>query len=486
MQITIPNIELAHEKHGHLYPPILYWLGAQLGSKKMGVKNNVIGVWTTGHEFSYMTAPGGLARAGKKILMFLEKDEKLLSKIISVNTTEIPQMLAAAKKLSGNLSKQNNKQLAKLYQAWLKKFLSMMTYSILGTVMEMETPLLTKRLTKILTSCLGTGHPKIGEYFQTLTTSATPTIAAQEELKLLELKEKQLLKTLSIKDIFLHTKNYSWIAFGYDGPGWTTKDIKIRLQALPNNLKTIKNIIKNKKTEYALLKKKQNLLTKQLKLNRPEQRLFNAMRTLGFWKVERKFRNQQAHELMEDFIKEVAKRNFLSVAQVKMISPKEMIGLLKGKKVSSATLNERLKESLTIFNGISYEVISGQALKPISKKIKKSLEVDKSINSLNGQTAYPGHAEGKVKIIDTPEEMKKMKRGNILVSASTSPQILPAMKKAGAIVTNSGGITCHAAIVAREIKIPTLIGTKIATKIFKDGDLVEVDANRGMVKLIKP
>jgi pyruvate,water dikinase len=58
------------------------------------------------------------------------------------------------------------------------------------------------------------------------------------------------------------------------------------------------------------------------------------------------------------------------------------------------------------------------------------------------------------------------------------------MKKAGAIITNSGGITCHAAIVAREIKIPTLIGTKIATKIFKDGDLVEVDANKGIVRKI--
>jgi pyruvate,water dikinase len=59
------------------------------------------------------------------------------------------------------------------------------------------------------------------------------------------------------------------------------------------------------------------------------------------------------------------------------------------------------------------------------------------------------------------------------------------MKKASAFVTDFGGITCHAAIVAREWKVPCIIGTGIATKVFKDGDLVEVDANTGIVKIIK-
>ena len=56
---------------------------------------------------------------------------------------------------------------------------------------------------------------------------------------------------------------------------------------------------------------------------------------------------------------------------------------------------------------------------------------------------------------------------------------------AGAIVTNQGGITSHAAIVSRELNIPCIIGTKIATKVLRDGDLVEVDANKGVVKIIK-
>jgi len=67
----------------------------------------------------------------------------------------------------------------------------------------------------------------------------------------------------------------------------------------------------------------------------------------------------------------------------------------------------------------------------------------------------------------------------------TRPEFVPLMKKAAAIITDEGGITSHAAIISREMNIPCIIGTKIATKIFKDGDLVEVDADKGIVKILK-
>ena len=78
-----------------------------------------------------------------------------------------------------------------------------------------------------------------------------------------------------------------------------------------------------------------------------------------------------------------------------------------------------------------------------------------------------------------------MKKGDILVSIATNPNLVSAMKKASAIITNAGGLTCHAAIVSRELNIPCIVGTKVATKVLKDGDLVEVDADEGMVKILK-
>ena len=82
-------------------------------------------------------------------------------------------------------------------------------------------------------------------------------------------------------------------------------------------------------------------------------------------------------------------------------------------------------------------------------------------------------------------DIGKMKQGDILVAPATNPDVVPAMKKAAAIVTDAGGVTSHAAIISRELGVPCLIGTKISTKVLKDGDYVEVDAEtNGVVKII--
>jgi len=83
------------------------------------------------------------------------------------------------------------------------------------------------------------------------------------------------------------------------------------------------------------------------------------------------------------------------------------------------------------------------------------------------------------------KEFNKMNEGDILVTSMTRPEYVPLMWKSSAIVTDEGGITCHAAIVSREMGKPCIIGTNIATKVFKDGDLVEVDADKGIVRKVK-
>lgn len=111
-----------------------------------------------------------------------------------------------------------------------------------------------------------------------------------------------------------------------------------------------------------------------------------------------------------------------------------------------------------------------------------SLEI---VTTLQGVVARKGDIfQGVVQVIFTSEEIKNFEPGRILVTPMTSPEYLPALKNAKAIITDEGGITCHAAIVARELNVPCIIGTKVATKILKDGDLVEVDANTGVIKKI--
>ncbi len=101
------------------------------------------------------------------------------------------------------------------------------------------------------------------------------------------------------------------------------------------------------------------------------------------------------------------------------------------------------------------------------------------------KVAFVGKITGTAKIIHNSSELDKVKGGDILVTQMTFPAFIPAMVRASAFVTDEGGITCHAAIVAREMKKPCVIGTKHATKIFKDGDIIEVDAEKGIVRKIR-
>lgn len=104
---------------------------------------------------------------------------------------------------------------------------------------------------------------------------------------------------------------------------------------------------------------------------------------------------------------------------------------------------------------------------------------------LKGLPASPGLATGKVRIIEDPKDIKEFKDGEILVTLMTSPDWVPAMKKASAIITNNGGMTCHAAIVSREMQIPCLVGTtsrgNAATQVLKNGQEITVDAKNGVV-----
>lgn len=108
-----------------------------------------------------------------------------------------------------------------------------------------------------------------------------------------------------------------------------------------------------------------------------------------------------------------------------------------------------------------------------------------NVDELTGIVAYGGRIKGVVSIISSEKDFHKFNVGDVLVASMTVPKFLPVIKKASAIVTDEGGALCHAAIVARELQIPTIIGTKRATKMLEDGDMVEVDANNAKVKLLK-
>ena len=109
-------------------------------------------------------------------------------------------------------------------------------------------------------------------------------------------------------------------------------------------------------------------------------------------------------------------------------------------------------------------------------------------NFLRGLIASRGFVRGCVKIIEHPiRDSYKLKKGDILVTSMTTPDFVPLMERAGAVVTNEGGVLCHAAIISRELGVPAIVGTEKATEILKDGMFVEVRAHEeeGIIRIIE-
>ncbi len=170
-------------------------------------------------------------------------------------------------------------------------------------------------------------------------------------------------------------------------------------------------------------------------------------------------------------------------------SSEELYAYLNGDLtlLEKKNINKRARGWL-LYQKQSWYVHGVNELRKIVRRFGFELEEDAPLNvnttTVAGTVAYRGKMRGTVRLLYRYEDNEKVKKGEIIVSPMTTPAFMPALIKCGGIVTDEGSITCHAAIVSRELGIPCVIGTRIATKVLKDGDKVSVDAERGVVKKI--
>lgn len=126
-------------------------------------------------------------------------------------------------------------------------------------------------------------------------------------------------------------------------------------------------------------------------------------------------------------------------------------------------------------------IVQTRPITTMEKRVGEGADVLKGEVILSGLGASPGIGSGKVKIIEDLNDLRKITTGDILVTKMTNPDMVVAMQKSVAIVTDEGGLTAHAAIVSREMGIPSVVGTQTATKILKDGDIITVDGSTGKI-----
>lgn len=281
-----------------------------------------------------------------------------------------------------------------------------------------------------------------------------------------------------------HHLTFCWIQYGWTGPA---PDIRYYLDLLVRMMRQgdAARILAKTLTDDVSFKKKQLSLEHSRIQDKRHRDLLILLRRILFDKAYRVDALYQGYFAIEPILRELAKRLSLSLNQIYMIYGAWMPKILREKRTPVSMLNEALKYSAFIKEGDQLRFYIGKMAEKKMAPILKALPKEKRVNELKGECGYPGKVRGIVRIVAGNSQMLKVGEGDVLVSQATDPSYLPAMKKAVAFVTDMGGLTAHAAIVAREMKKPCVIGTRNATIVFKDGDRIEVDATRGIVRKLK-
>ena len=183
---------------------------------------------------------------------------------------------------------------------------------------------------------------------------------------------------------------------------------------------------------------------------------------------------------------EAAKRLGVTYYQLKELTPEEIaLGLKNKKKLQSLVRSRHKLSGYVVYKGLRI-CVDGSRAGQLKKIIEKSLNtLIGDGNKYQGTPASLGKARGRAVVAMSSRQANLVKLGDILIAPATSADFVPAMRKAKAIVTQMGGLTSHAAVVAREFGVPCIVGLANATLLFKTGDLVEVDANKGTIKKVK-
>jgi phosphohistidine swiveling domain-containing protein len=250
--------------------------------------------------------------------------------------------------------------------------------------------------------------------------------------------------------------------------------------------KEIEKRLKEIKEAGKRIRKKKKEILKKYRIK--DKRILNLIKIaeeVSFYRNWRLEITNKSIFLSLSLFNEIARRLGITYKDLVQLTFEEILSSLKKGKISKKlkTQIDFRKKGFGVFMVKNkLKILTERNLEKLKKKFEISYKETKIIKGIIGNS---GIARGKCVIINSPKDSKKVEKGNILVTKMTTTEFVPFLKKSIVLVTDIGGLTSHAAIISRELNIPCIIGTKIATKILKDGDLVEVDANKGVVKIIK-
>ncbi len=274
---------------------------------------------------------------------------------------------------------------------------------------------------------------------------------------------------------------YCWISCGYfNEPAKTLQQYEVAVLSTSR---------KNPREHLAaLLQRRTNDLQEQKKFlasfSPQTRKIARLAGTTSWLKDYFKFSINHVLYLLEPYFQEAARRTGYSIEQFKDLFPSEAIALLGGKHLAvEELLQERRNGSVLIGYPDTYILLTGTQAKAFERQY---IRQQRRRTILRGRPACPGKVRGIIRVIREHREFLSFKKGEILVAVNTSPDFVPLMRKASAIITEEGGLTSHASVVSRELGVPCVVGVLDATRVLRSGIRVEVDASKGIVRKLEP
>lgn len=391
---------------------------------------------------------------------------------------------------SRGLKNYTNKELRKLFIKIFELYKRQYGYSIISEVLD----ILSEQ--DYLNFLPGIKNDKALEIIRILSNLEELSFAEKEKFGLYKIAKKHFknIKNAS-KDIEKHRDNYFWIQNNFRGAVYLNNKFffsSLKELIKSKSLQEIKEEIKRLSNKKRLALKEKKDIYKKYKISKKAKIFFELVRFFALFQDERKENVQKMVYSIDQIFNEINKRFNVSKSDLDYYLIKEVVELLeKGKKVPEKEINKRSKSAIFSYierDKIKSEYFFGKKTDFILNFFKKKRRELVSLGLIKGFVASIGKGEkivkGKARIVFNPTK-DTFKEGEILVSGMTRPEFVPLMKKSKAVITNEGGITTHAAIVSRELKIPCIIGTKIATDVIKNGDWVQLDLEKGVIKVIK-
>ncbi len=374
---------------------------------------------------------------------------------------------------------------ARLFDAWME----MNVWGHVVQVIDFDHNIFTQQLTRRLEHRIresGSGITPVEAFAVLAYPSEKSQVQQQEEdfYALLTLAATSGIdSSVFEKAVQAHAKRYDWMQYHYSGP--TILDVAYFRSLVESELSqgvSGEEKLREIQQRQASQRERRLQLIDELGLDEKDRYWFDVAGAFMCFKEMRKEAVFEGCRCAAPFFAELGRRLGVTPWLAQFIGPHEIQDALNG-KILRAELEERERFSVYLADANQIRSFIGDEAKAYASRIY-SHQAQLDAREMRGSPACAGTARGVVKLVAKADDMAKMNDGDILISPATNPNLVPAVKKAAAILTDEGGITCHASIVSRELGIPCVVGLRSVTRWLKDGDLVEVNASTGIVRKI--